>query len=128
MGGSCWRRAGVCERTPQQSQSLRSCCEKRECSHLTFAKKAIKIMFTVFETRRCDILCCYRRKKVFSRSASRKPQSSLYYTVQAQAQGSREVKEVTVDIKHIVILEHVLCMLFIDHEYISVIFVMRNGH
>ena len=97
----------MCERTPQQSRSLRSSCEKRERSHQTFAKKAIKIMFTVFEMRRCDILCCYRRKKVFGRSASRRPRSSLYFTVQAQAQGSREVKEVTVEIKQIVILEYI---------------------
>ena len=106
-------RAGVCDRSPQQSRSLHSSCEKRGRSHRTFAKKA---MFTVFEMRRCDILCCYRRKKVFGRSASRRPRSSLYFTVQAQAQGSREVKEVTVKIKQIVTLEYVLCMLFIDHN------------
>ena len=63
----------VREKPTKQSRLLRSSCEKGGHSHQTFAKKAIKVMFTVFETRRCDVLCCYRRKKVFGRSASRRP-------------------------------------------------------
>ena len=61
---------------PTTVTMLRSSCKRRGSSHQTCAKRAIKTMFAVFEMRRCDILCCYWRKKVLGRSASRRPRSS----------------------------------------------------
>ena len=67
----------VCAREPHNSHNCYAVAVKREGVLIG------QIMFSAFETSRCDILCCYWKKKVLGRSASRRPQSSLYLTVQA---------------------------------------------
>ena len=73
----------VCAREPHNSHKRHAVAVKREDVLIGHLPRKLSRLCSVFETRRCDILCCYRRKKIFGRSASRRPRSSLYFTVQA---------------------------------------------